>query len=195
MRLERPLPELPPDPKPHSNGGVNYPAFDVRAAIYPAVGMDLTAIEGIADMTALTLLGEVGTDVSKFPTVQHFTSWLGLCPQHWKTGGKVKSSATRPGVNRAAQALRLAARSLHASKSALGAFFRRLKSRLGAAKAIVATAHKLARLVYSMLKHGTAYVQQGLDAYEQAYRQRSTAALARRARELGYELVPTTTTG
>jgi hypothetical protein len=74
----------------------------------------------------------------------------------------------------------------------LGAYFRRLKGRLGAAQAIVATAHKLARLVYSMLKHGTAYVQQGLGAYEQQYRERSAAGLARRARELGYELVPAT---
>ena len=130
MKLERPLPELPPDPKPHSNGGVNYPAFDVRAAIYGVVGMDLTAIEGIADMTALTLLGEVGTDVSKFPTVQHFTSWLGLCPSLKKTGGKVKSSATRPGVNRAAQALRLATNSLWHSQSAMGAYYRRMKARL-----------------------------------------------------------------
>jgi hypothetical protein len=115
-----------------------------------------------------------------------------LCPHHRITGGKVLSSRIRPGPNRAAQALRLAARWLHASQSALGAYFRRLKSRLGTAQAIVATAHKLARLVYSLLKHGTAYVQQGLDAYERQYRERSAAALARRARELGYELVPKT---
>src|SRR5262249_43906053 len=111
---------------------------------------------------------------------------------HRITGGKVLSSRIRPGPNRAAPARRLAARSRPASQSALGASFRRLQSRLGTAQAIVATAHQLARLVYSMLKYGTADVQQGLDAYERQYRQRSAAALARRARELGYELVPAT---
>jgi transposase len=168
----------------------NAPSFDPRAALARACGVDLTAIEGIDSRTAMILFSEIGSDMSPWSTEKHFCSWLGLCPHHRITGGKVLSSRVRPGANRAAQALRLAARSLHASKSALGAFFRRLKSRLGAAQAIVATAHKLARLVYSLLKHGTAYVQQGLDAYEQTYRQRSAASLARKARELGYELVP-----
>ena len=130
----------------------------------------------------MILYSEIGSDMSRWPTEKHFCSWLGLCPHHRITGGKLLSSRIRPGPNRAAEALRLAARSLHASKGALGAYFRRLKSRLGTAQAIVATAHKLARLVYSMLKHGTAYVQQGLGAYERPYRQRSAAALARRAR-------------
>ncbi len=188
MKLERPLPELPPDPKPHSNGGVNYPAFDVRAAIYGVVGMDLTAIEGIADMTALTLLGEVGTDVSKFPTVQHFTSWLGLCPSLKKTGGKVKSSATRPGVNRAAQALRLAANSLWHSQSAMGAYYRRMKARLGAPKAITAAARKLAERVYHALKYGLPYVQQSEEQYDAMTQARQFKSLQRRARQLGYEL-------
>ena len=170
----------------------NAPAFDARAALARACGVDLTAIEGIDSRTAMILFSEIGSALSRWPTEKHFCSWLGLCPHHRITGGKLLSSRIRPGPNRAAQALRLAARSLHASKSALGAYFRRLKSRLGTAQAIVATAHKLARLVYSLLKHGTAYVQQGLDAYERQYRQRSAAALARRARELGYELVPAT---
>src|SRR5207302_9699499 len=130
----------------------NEPRFDVRAALYYVSGVDLTQIEGISEVTALTLISEIGTDMSHWATVKHFTSWLGLCPQHKKTGGKVKSSRTRPGSNRAAQALRLAANSLQRSQSALGAFTRRLKSRLGAGKAVTAAAHKLARLVYGMLK-------------------------------------------
>lgn len=180
----------PPPTRRGKTRQANAPSFDAQAALARACGVDLTAIEGIDSRTAMILFSEIGSDMSPWPTEKHFCSWLGLCPHHRITGGKVLSSRVRPGANRAAQALRLAARSLHASKSALGAFFRRLKSRLGAAQAIVATAHKLARLVYSMLKHGTAYVQQGLDAYEQTYRQRSAAALARKARELGYELVP-----
>lgn len=185
---------LPPRTRHGKTRHANTPAFDAQAALARACGVDLTAIEGIDSRTAMIVFSEVGSDTSPWPTEKHFCSWLGLSPHHRITGGKVHSSHVRPGPNRAAQALRLAARSLHASKSALGAFFRRLKSRLGAPKAIVATAHKLARLVYSMLKHGTAYVQQGLDAYEQQYRQRSAAALARKARELGYELIPATTT-
>jgi transposase len=104
--------------------------------------VDLTAIEGIESRTAMILDSEIGSDMSPWPTEKHFCSWLGLCPHHRLTGGKLLSSRIRPGPNRAAQALRLAARSLHASKSALGAYFRRLKSRLGTAQAIVATAHK-----------------------------------------------------
>jgi len=152
-------------------------------------GVDLTRIEGIDETTALTILSEIGLDMSKWPSEKHFTSWLGLSPQRRISGGKVLSSRTRPTTNRAAAALRLAAASLHHSHSALGAYFRRMKSRLGTPKAITATAHKLARLVYSMLKHGTAYVAQGLETYEQQYRERMVKNLSRQARELGYALV------
>jgi transposase len=98
-------------------------------------------------------LSEVGLDPERFPTVKHFTSWLGLCPGQKITGGKVKSSKTRPVVNRAANAFRMAALSLTQSRSALGAFYRRLRSRLGAPKAITATAHKLARMFYPEIPH------------------------------------------
>jgi transposase len=155
-------------------------------------GVDLTRIEGIEETTALTVLSEIGPDMSKWPSEKHFTSWLGVCPHRRISGGKVLSSRTRPTANRAAAALRLAAASLHHSHSALGAYFRRMKSRLGTPKAITATAHKLARLIYSMLKHGTTYVAQGLEAYEQQYRERVVKTLSRRARELGYELVKPT---
>jgi hypothetical protein len=167
----------------------NVPAFDARARLYRMSGVDLTAIEGIEEGTALVILSEIGVDMSRFPTEKHFCSWLGLCPQHKVSGGKILSRKVRPGANRAAQALRLAARALGHSRSALGAFFARMKSRLGAPKAITATAHKLARLVYSLLKHGKQYVAQTLEEYERQHQERQLRNLNRKARELGYELV------
>src|SRR5262249_56833468 len=112
----------------------------------------------VAETRALVLLSEIGTDMSRWPSVKHFCSWLGLCPQHKISEGRVLSRRVRRGSSRAKRALRLAARSLHHSKSALGAFFRRIKARHGTALAITAAAHKLARLVYSLLKHRTAHV-------------------------------------
>jgi transposase len=178
---------VPPRGKVYKRGA-NDPRFDVRAALYRVSGVDLTAIEGISDVTALTIVSEIGTDMSPWPTVKHFTSWLGLCPQHKKTGGKVKSSRTRPGSNPAAQALRLAANSLLRSNSALGAFVRRLRGRVGAGKAVTAGAHKLARLVYWMLKHGAAYVRQTQQQYEAQQREKQVRNLKRRAQQLGLVL-------
>ncbi len=120
--------------------------------------------------------------------MKHFTSWLGLCPNFKKTGGKVQSSKTRRGKGRAAHALRLAAWSLMRSKSYLGAYLRRQRSRLGSPKAITATAHKLARILYHLMRFGQAYVQQEEAAYAEQVRQRLEKQLHRRARELGYEL-------
>jgi transposase len=159
MRQETTLPPLSLKPrvrgrKPHD------PKFDVREALYYVTGVDLTAIEGIDELHALTLVSELGTDFSKWPTVKQFSSWLGLCPNWKKTGGKVKSSQTRRGKNRAATAFRLAAWSLMRSQSYLGAYLRRQRSRLGAPKAITATAHKLARIVYNLMRYGMAYVKQ-----------------------------------
>ncbi len=134
--------------------------------------MDLTAIEGIDAIHALTLVSELDSDFSKWPTVKHFTSWLGLCPNWKKTGGKVKSSKTRLGKNRAASALRLAAWGQMRSKSALGEFLRRQRSRLGARKAVTATAHKLARIVYNLMRHGAAYVKKDEAAYADQVRER-----------------------
>jgi transposase len=180
-------PPLPPKVrvrgrKPHD------PRFDVRAALYLVSGVDLTAIEGIDEVHALTLVSELGCDFSKWPTVKHFTSWLGLCPTFKKTGGKVQSSKTRRGKGRAAHALRLAAWSLMRSTSYLGAYLRRQRARLGAPKAITATAHKLARIVYGLMRFGEAYVKQTEEAYAEQVRERLEKQLARRAKELGYEL-------
>jgi transposase len=187
VRRQTELPPLPPRTrkrgrKPHD------PRFDVRRALYYLVGIDLTEIEGIEELHALTLVSELGTDFTKWPTVKHFTSWLGLCPNWKKTGGKVQSSKTRKGKNRAATALRLAAWSLMRSHSYLGAYLRRQRARLGLPKAITATAHKLARILYNLMRHGIAYMHQEEAAYAQQVRLRLEKQLQRRARELGYEL-------
>ena len=140
-------------------------------------------------MTALTVIGEIGPGVSRFATVKKFCSWLGLCPIWKKTGGRVKSSRTRRGVNRAAQALRVAAQGLHHSKGALGGFLRRMKGRLGAQAALTATAHKLARIVYQALRHGMTYVRRSQQEYEAPMKERQVKALRRKARQLGLEVV------
>lgn len=166
------------------------PAFDVRGELYRMSGVDLTAIDGISDITALKVLSETGTDMSRWKSEKHFASWLGLSPGNKVSGGKILSSKTKPTTNRAAAALRMAAFTLSNSKSALGAYYRRMRSRHGAPKAITATAHKLARLIYSLLKHGTEYVDQGQDYYEQQYQNRVMTNLKRRAAQLGFVLVP-----
>jgi transposase len=142
-------------------------------------------------MTALTIISEIGIDMSRFATVHHFCSWLGLCPLVKKTGGRVKSSSTRPGVNRAAVAFRLAANSLHASQGAIGAFLRRKKAHLGAPKAITAAAHKLARIVYLALKRGLTYVRQTQAVYEARVREQQVKSLHKKARALGLEVIET----
>lgn len=164
------------------------PAFDVRTALYRMLGLDLTELEGLDERNALTLISELGTDFSKWPTVKHFTSWLGLCPNFQKTGGKVKSSRTRRGKGRAAYTLRLAAWSLMRSKSYLGAYLRRMRGRLGAPKAITATAHKLARILYTVMRYGVAYQKRSEEAFTSEHRERQEKNLHRRAKELGYEL-------
>jgi transposase len=171
----------------------NQPHFDLRQELYRITGVDLCAIDGINALTAQTIVTECGIDLSGFATEKHFASWLALCPHNKITGGKVKSRRTRQVRNRAATALRVAAQSLTRSKSALGAYFRRMRARLGAPKAITATAHKLACLVYRMMRFGMAYVDQGQQAYEQQQRQWQLRSLHRQAAFLGYALVNTAT--
>ncbi|MDY3557317.1 IS110 family transposase [Gemmata sp. JC717] len=185
MRRSSPLPPLPKHTrvrgaKPHDVG------FDARDAVYRVTGVDLTAIEGIDAVHALTLVSELGTDFTKWPTVKHFASWLGLCPNWRKTGGKVQSSRTRMGRNRAGHALRLAAWGLIRSRTYLGAYLRRQRSRLGAPKAVTATAHKLARVVYALMRHGTGYVKRTEAAFADQHRERQEKQLHRRAKELGF---------
>ena len=139
----------------------NAPQFDLRQKLFAMCGVDLTRIDGINVTTALAVISEIGSDMGRFPSVRHFTSWLGLCPGTRITGGKVMSGKTRRCANRAAQALRMAASSLRTSQSSLGAYFRRMCARMDKPKAITAAAHKLARLIYTMLTKGEEYTDQG----------------------------------
>jgi len=168
----------------------NSPKFDLRTHLIGMCGVDLTRIDGIEVTTAMKVLSEVGADMSRFKSAKQFASWLGLCSGTKISGGKVLSGASKRTANRAAQALRMAAVSLKSSQSALGAYYRRLCGRLDKAKAITATAHKLARLIYTMLTKGTEYVDNGQDYYEERYRQRVLHLLTARARKMEFNLTP-----
>ena len=181
-----------PAPNGKRRNQKNAPSFDVQGHLYRMTGVDLTRIDGVDAYTALKVISEVGTDMTKWPSAKHFASWLGLSPNNRITGGRVISSKTKASANRAAAALRLAANALHRSGSALGAFLRRKKAHLGAPKAITATAHKLARIIYSMLRYGHRYVDAGAEYYEHQYHQRALHTARRRAAQLGYHLVPIT---
>ena len=180
----------PPAPNGKKRNQKNAPRFDVQGQLYRMTGVDLTQIDGVDGFTALKVISEIGTDMTKWPSAKHFASWLGLSPNNRITGGRVISSKTKASGNRAAKALRLAANALHRSNSALGAFLRRKKSHLGAPKAITATAHKLARIIYSMLRYGHQYADAGAEYYERQYQQRALRTTKRRAAQLGYQLVP-----
>ena len=167
----------------------NEPCFNLRQHLYQLSGVDLTQIEGINVLSAQAILSEIGTDMSKWPSVKHFTSWLGLCPNNQITGGKVMHSQTQKNNNRAARALRLAAQGVSTSKGALGGYYRRQRARLGPAQAVTATAHKLARIIYAMVKNQTAYRDPGSGYYEEQARERAVKNLRRRANQLGLRLV------
>ena len=168
----------------------NAPRFELGKELQRITGVDLTRIDGIDVMVAQTLLSEVGLDMSKWKTESHFASWLGLCPDNRTSGDKVLSRGTRRVVNRAATALRMAAITLMRSRTYLGAQYRRLRTKLGAPKAITAMAHRLARLVYRMLKYGHRYVDKGADYYEHRYRQQQIQFLTKKAAKLGLQITP-----
>jgi transposase len=176
-------------PSRKSGGSSNKLNFDARRYLHRITGVDLTRIEGIEAPTALNIIGEIGIDMSPWATEKHFASWLGLCPGSKVSGGKILSSKTKPSANRAAHAFRLAAYSLQRSKSAIGAFLRRKKAQIGAPKAITATAHKIARIFFNMLKYGTEYVDLGQQYYEQRYQERVVTNLKRKAKQFGFDLV------
>jgi transposase len=171
------------DASPHPFG------FDAHGHCFQMAGVDLTAIAGVGVNTVLTVLAEIGTDMSPWRSERAFGSWLGIAPNPRKSGGRVLRSATRANAQRAATALRLAARSLSNSKSALGAFYRRLRARIGAPKAITATAYKIAKLFYRMLKSKQPYQDVGQAAYDERFRARRLRSLHRMAAELGFDLV------
>jgi len=166
----------------------NAPRFDLSSELQRVTGVDLTRIDGIDVMVAQTLVSEVGLDMSRWKTESHFASWLGLCPDNRITGDKVVGRGTRRVVNRVATALRQAANTLIRSRSYLGAQYRRFRTKLGAPKAITAMAHRLARLVYRMLKYGQAYVDKGTEYYEERFRQQQIHSLRKRAAKLGLQL-------
>lgn len=170
----------------------NAPKFDVREHLFKVCGVDLTRIDGIDVTTAMTIFSEIGVDMSRFQTVKHFTSWLGLCPGTKISGGKRLGSASKRSHNRATQAFKRAAAALRSSRSALGAYYHRLCARMDKGKAVTAAAHKLARMVYLMLTRGQDYVDQGQQYDEERYRERVVRGLAKRAADLGMQLVPVT---
>lgn len=165
-----------------------YP-FDLTSELIRMTGVDLTAIPGIGASTALTIVSEIGLDMTRWRSAKAFASWLGLSPGNKVSGGKKLSGKTKPCSNRAAIALRVSANTLYDSECAFGAFLRRMKMRLGSPKAITALAHKLAKLIYIMLKYGYEYVEKGVEYYEEQYKQRREAALRKKAEELGYVLI------
>jgi len=170
----------------------NEPNFDLAGELKRVAGVDLTRIDGIKTMTVQTIMTEAGLDMSKWPTEDHFVSWIGFAPRNDVSGGKVLKKKTRKVKSRLATALRMAASTLRESESYLGAQFRRLRTRLGNPKAITAMGAKLALLVYRMLKYGQEYVDKGTAQYEEKYRQQQLKLLAKRAAEHGLKLVPST---
>jgi transposase len=172
----------------HRDKTANAPAFDARAALHAVLGVDLTQIHGLGPSLALKLVGECGTDLSAWPDAKHFTSWLCLAPSNKISGGKVLSTKTRRSGSRAAALLRLAAVTVGRTETALGAFYRRLSARIGKAKAVTATARKIAALFYNTLRHGMAYADPGASYYEDRYKVRVLANLRRRAASLGFSL-------
>jgi len=168
----------------------NAPAFDLRTYLYQLTGVDLTRIDGIDALTAHNVICEIGLDMSRWPTVKHFTSWLRLAPYEDKSGGKTLRRGVPKTQNRANLALRRAAQSLYHSQSALGAFYRRIQRRHGPATAVSATAHKLARIIYHLLKSGEEYRDPGQDYFDVKYRDRAVSNLKRRAKQLGFEVAP-----
>ena len=171
--------------------GNNSPNFDLKTHMHRLLGTDLTQIDGISDLTAHVVFTEVGPDLSKFKNVGHFCSWLGLSPQNKISGGKILSSHTRPGSNRLAHSLRIAANSLWHSKSYLGEYFRRMRARHGAPKAITATAHKLARIIFHLIKNQKEFDDTVFSQQEELHLKRLKNRLVKQAKSLGLQIVTT----
>jgi transposase len=185
------VPSTPlPAPRASRRRVDNEPAFEIRTPLHQLTGgVDLTQIDGIGPYTALKLIAEIGTDMRRWATEQHFTSWLTLAPKNRVSGGRLLSSRTEPSANRAAMILRVAAMTLGRGPTALGAFYRRLAGRIGKPQAITATARKLAILVYRALKGDLVYRDPGAASYDQQQRTRVIRRLRRTATALGLALV------
>jgi hypothetical protein len=183
---------LPPPTTAHRQPQRNAPAFDLRTHLYRITGVDLTQVPGLQALTIHIILAEVGLNMHKWPTDKHFASWLGLCPDNQISGGKVLSTGSRRVQNRASRALRMAAQSLRTSPSYLGALYRRMRSKLGPAKATTATAHTLAKILYHMLKEQTPYQERGAEYALPKEQERKIRQLRKQAKHLGFALVPQT---
>ena len=182
---------LPPTAKAKKRARQD-PSFDLRTCLYRLAGVDLTQVDGLNSVTTQMILSETGVDFSRWPTCKHFTSWLSLCPNNKISGGKILDTQHKKTTNRAALAFRLAARSLHHSKSALGAYYRRVLAQHGPQQANKATAHKIARIVFTMIKNHMEYHDLGELYFEQRFHERTIRRLQRKATELGFQLVPIT---
>ncbi len=189
-RIEIDESQLPPPKKTKKKPRGNTPDFDLKTHMHRLLGTDLSHIDGINDLTAHVFFTEVGPDLSSFKNASHFCSWLGLCPNNKISGGKILSSHTRPGSNRMAQALRMAANSLWNSKSYLGEYFRRMRARHGAPKAITATAHKLARIIFHLIKHQKSFDETIFAEQEKIHQQRLKKRVIKQANSLGLKIVP-----
>jgi transposase len=176
--------------RPRKRKQRNHIHFNVREEAFRISGVDLTQINGISESAALSLISEIGINMSPWPTEKHFASWLSLSPNNKVSGGRVLKRRTRKTANRARTILCFCAQSLLRSQSALGAFCRRISTRLGKPKGLVATAHKLAILIYRMLKYGRDYADIGQERYDSQFKERALRSLARRAKEFGLQLVP-----
>ena len=195
LEAQCPIPDRELTPRPKSKRRhKNEPKFDIRSPLFAlAGGVDITEVPGIGPYGALQLISEIGFDMSRWPSPSHFASWLTLAPHNKISGGKLLGSATQPSANRAAKTLRLAALSCTRSDNALGAFYRRLAGRIGKAKAITATARKLAIIIYCMLRDRTPYREQPAAVYDVRHRKRVLHGLRKRAQSLGFDLVQTET--
>jgi transposase len=167
----------------------NTPDFDLKTHMYRLLGTDLTQIDGVSDLTAHVVFTEVGPDLSMFKSEAYFCSWLGLCPANKISGGKILSSGTRPVSNRLARALRLAANSLWSSKSYLGEYYRRMRARHGSPKAITITAHKLARIIFYLIKNQKPFDETVFADQEKSHQKRVKKRLLKQAKSLGYQLI------
>jgi transposase len=180
---------MPPASKPRQKRRKTEPALDVRGEIIRLTGVDLAAVGGIGPNLAQTILSEIGTDMSKWATDKQFTAWLGLAPRNDISGGKVLRSRTLPSRNRAGQAFRQAATAVARSSTAFGAYYRRKRAQGGPLFAQAATAHKIARTVYHLLKHHVQYEDIGAQGFAQKQRERDVAALHKKAAKLGFTLI------
>ena len=166
----------------------NAPQFNLRREMFHMTGVDLTQIDSIDIMTAMTILSEAGWDMSKWKTEDHFVSWLRLCPDNKISGDKIIGKGRLPITNRVTIALKMAASTLRTSNTYLGAQFRRFRTKLGAPVAIKAMAAKLARLVYRMLRYGMQFVDRGAEFYEAQHRKLQINSLKRKAAQLGFQI-------